>query len=386
LAGDITLRHRDELTQALFGCVAGAIGGATGAALSPLLLGAIDPNHDPLTTGQTAALGAFATLVGGLSAGLAGANAQAGALAGQNEALNNAGPHWGQPTSQAGTGLLAQRTNSSDGLTAGNPLTDPAAVACAGGTQTCGTQLFQTLSQARGANAGQAFGTMSSAAPYVGGALGVTLGGVLFGPEILAGCAANPILCVNQGAILTGEIYAGLNGMPVGTGASAPSGVSTTVDSAAAPTLFRGTTVGYAGSRGLQQIGITPTSTNPAIATAFATSSGTAFGNGVVQIALPADLTGIEVSSLGNASTPSLAQIENEFAVSVAPLQFANLASTTVTATQARSILSGMGISIPNTITLQGAQLTDYLSTLPTMSAAQIRTFLQKEAQMAKGH
>jgi filamentous hemagglutinin len=48
------------------------------------------------------------------------------------------------------------------------------------------------------------------------------------------------------------------------------------------------------------------------------------------------------VSSLGNASTPSLAQIENEFAVSVAPLQFSDLVSTTITAAQARSILSGM--------------------------------------------
>jgi len=58
------------------------------------MLGAIDPNHDPLTTGQTAALGAFATLVGGLSAGLAGANALGGALAGQNEALNNTAKRW----------------------------------------------------------------------------------------------------------------------------------------------------------------------------------------------------------------------------------------------------------------------------------------------------
>jgi filamentous hemagglutinin len=215
------------------GCAGGAIGGAASALASPLLLGGIDPNHDVLTTGQTAALGAFATLVGGLSAGLAGANAQAGAQAGQNVALNNDAPHWGLPTSQTQTGLLGQRTGSGDGLTAGNPLSDPAAVACAGGTQTCDTQLFQTLSQARGANADQALGTMGSAAPYVGGALGVTLGGVLFGPEILAGCAANPILCVNQGAILTGEIYAGFNGMPVGTGSSAFAGVSTGTNSVA---------------------------------------------------------------------------------------------------------------------------------------------------------
>jgi len=38
-------------------------------------------------------LGAFATLLGGVTAGLAGQDAQAGALSGQNEALNNAGDH-----------------------------------------------------------------------------------------------------------------------------------------------------------------------------------------------------------------------------------------------------------------------------------------------------
>jgi hypothetical protein len=149
--------------------------------------------------------------------------------------------------------------------------------------------------------------------------------------------------------------------------------------------LFRGTTDGYPGSPGLQQIGITPTSTSPVVATVFATGSGTTYGNGVLQIALPSDLIGVEVSSLGNASTPSLAQIENEFAVLIAPTQFANLASTTITASQARAILSGMGINIPNTITLQGSALTEYLSTLPTMSQAQISTFLQKAAQIENG-
>ena len=77
------------------GCAGGAIGGAASALASPLLLGGIDPNHDPLTDGQKAALGAFGTLVGGTLAGLAGANSQGGAQAGENEALNNTGNHWG---------------------------------------------------------------------------------------------------------------------------------------------------------------------------------------------------------------------------------------------------------------------------------------------------
>lgn len=59
------------------GCVGGAIGGAASALASPLLLGAIDPNHDPLTDGQKAALGAFGTLVGG-NAGRVGRSQRAG--------------------------------------------------------------------------------------------------------------------------------------------------------------------------------------------------------------------------------------------------------------------------------------------------------------------
>ena len=55
----------------------------------------MDPSGAPLTTGQQAALGAFSTLLGGVTAGLAGQNALAGAAAAQNEALNNAGKHPG---------------------------------------------------------------------------------------------------------------------------------------------------------------------------------------------------------------------------------------------------------------------------------------------------
>lgn len=72
----------------------GAIGGAASAVLTPLFAGVIDPQHDPLTQGQMAALGGFGTLVGGTLAGLAGANAQGGAQAGENEALNNTGNDW----------------------------------------------------------------------------------------------------------------------------------------------------------------------------------------------------------------------------------------------------------------------------------------------------
>lgn len=71
----------------------GAIGGAASAAFSPDFIKAIDPTGAALDPGQQAALAGFATLLGGVSAGLAGQNAQGGALAGQNEALNNSGEH-----------------------------------------------------------------------------------------------------------------------------------------------------------------------------------------------------------------------------------------------------------------------------------------------------
>ena len=78
------------------GCAGGAIGGAASAAFSPDLITAMDPGSAPLTTGQQAALGAFATLLGGGLAGLAGQNVTGGATAAQNEALNNSGQHLGQ--------------------------------------------------------------------------------------------------------------------------------------------------------------------------------------------------------------------------------------------------------------------------------------------------
>ncbi|MFE3767846.1 YwqJ-related putative deaminase, partial [Streptomyces sp. NPDC059104] len=128
-----------------------------------------------------------------------------GAAAAQNEALNNGLADHGMPA---------------------NPLRKALDIACGGGTKPCDPKLLQTLMQAQGANADQASAMMNAAAPYVGGALGGVLGGVLFGPGIAAGCVANAVLCANELTILAAEVYAGLNGMPVGTGASVLTGVS----------------------------------------------------------------------------------------------------------------------------------------------------------------
>ncbi|VWB41694.1 hypothetical protein BLA15945_01902 [Burkholderia lata] len=66
---------------------------------------------------------------------------------------------------------------------------------------------------------------MNAAAPYVGGVLGGA-GWGLFGPGIAAGVVANAVLCANELTTLATEVYAGLNGMSVGTGASVLTGVS----------------------------------------------------------------------------------------------------------------------------------------------------------------
>lgn len=76
------------------GCASGAIGGAVSAALTPLTLGAMDPNHEPLTLGQTALATAISTLAGGSVAGLLGQNPLGGATAAANEVENNGTKHW----------------------------------------------------------------------------------------------------------------------------------------------------------------------------------------------------------------------------------------------------------------------------------------------------
>jgi filamentous hemagglutinin len=70
------------------GCSGGAIGGATSAMVSPFLVGQAGGAAN-LTNDQRALIVGASTLLGGLTAGLAGQNAQGGAAAAANEALNN---------------------------------------------------------------------------------------------------------------------------------------------------------------------------------------------------------------------------------------------------------------------------------------------------------
>src|SRR5205823_4767780 len=95
-----------------------------------------------------------------------------------------------------------------------------------------------------------------------------------------------------------------------------------------APTLFRGTSVGWAGSQALQRLAMTPATLDPAIATIFATESSN-FGTSAMHIALPQALKGAQVVE-GNV----LAGLEREVGVALTPTEFAARASKTITAEQ----------------------------------------------------
>jgi filamentous hemagglutinin len=144
-------------------------------------------------------------------------------------------------------------------------------------------------------------------------------------------------------------------------------------------TLFRGTSEGYPGSPGLQAVGVTPASTDPAVATVFGTAA-QQYGNGVVHIAMPGDIAAVDIIE-GNV----LSGAEAEVGVNMPPTQFADQASVTITADQARSILSEIGINVPPNITMRGTDLTRYLESLPRLTPEQIQTFVQKATQLSGG-
>lgn len=135
---------------------------------------------------------------------------------------------------------------------------------------------------------------------------------------------------------------------------------------------FRGTTIGFAGSSALQRIGVTPTTTQPGVATVFATVAETEHGgSGVVYIASSSNLEGISV-------LPSnvLSSYEFEVAFDMLPLDFAALASDSVSAIGARTILASMGVGIASRISL--SEQSGLLQSLVPLSKSQIRHFVEQ--------
>ena len=137
-------------------------------------------------------------------------------------------------------------------------------------------------------------------------------------------------------------------------------------------TLFRGTTEGYPGSPGLQRAGVTPTSTDPAVATAFGVH-GNEFGSGVVHIASPGDIAGAKLYG------PSLGGLEAEVGVGMLPAEFASRSGTTISAQQARAVLEQMGVSVPGRLPTT-ASLNSWLGTRTQMTAQQIAAFVRRAA------
>ncbi|MFJ4678444.1 polymorphic toxin-type HINT domain-containing protein [Kitasatospora sp. NPDC088783] len=130
--------------------------------------------------------------------------------------------------------------------------------------------------------------------------------------------------------------------------------------------VFRGTTTGFSGSPGTQRVGITPTSSDPGVATIFATHS-EQFGDSVVQIATPSDLSGV-------ATYEGYIASEAEVGVELSPGDFARRASIEIPASVARGILGRMGISVPSRIGVE--DLSPLLANTPKLTSEQVSQFI----------
>ena len=143
----------------------------------------------------------------------------------------------------------------------------------------------------------------------------------------------------------------------------------------ATPTLFRGTSRGFPGNETLLRAGVTPTSTNPAVATIFATAS-EQYGEGVVQMASTQALSGVQA-----ADANVLAASENEVVLATTPTDFAAMADTTISAADARAILQDMGYSSPGQISnLEGLNLA--LQSVPQLTSEEIQQFINAASEV----
>lgn len=133
--------------------------------------------------------------------------------------------------------------------------------------------------------------------------------------------------------------------------------------------LFRGTSEGFEGSNGNQKLQVTPTSSDPAVATIFAINAKN-HGKGILQIALPENLQGVNYT--GNV----LQSMEIEIGVGLAPVEFSKKVSVTITAEQAQGILKDMGIEIPSNIRL--GEVSKIIENTPRMTQSQINEFYIK--------
>jgi hypothetical protein len=108
--------------------------------------------------------------------------------------------------------------------------------------------------------------------------------------------------------------------------------------------VYRGTSVGWAGSDAIQQLGITCTSSDLLVATLFAINC-LRYGEGVVHLARFEQVNGL------CAESNVLSHVECEITFAMLPTAFERLYVTkTVDALQSRRTLQSLGFSIPASI------------------------------------
>lgn len=123
------------------------------------------------------------------------------------------------------------------------------------------------------------------------------------------------------------------------------------------------------GPPALQQLGVTPASTDPAIATLFAIESSN-YGAGVVHIASPQAMRGASA-----AGKNVLAGAEREIGVRMSPADFATR-SRTIPVAESLAILQSMGINTPARIYSKAA-LDQAIQASTPMTEAQIQTYIK---------
>jgi hypothetical protein len=139
--------------------------------------------------------------------------------------------------------------------------------------------------------------------------------------------------------------------------------------------FFRGTSEGFKGNRALQITESTPTSSDPGVSTIFAINS-KQYGKGILQIALPKDLSGIKIGEANNV----MADMEIETVIGLKPEDFTSRVSTTITADQARGILKEIGINLPSQIS--NADMNAILENTPKLTQPQINQFYKQAAAL----
>lgn len=134
------------------------------------------------------------------------------------------------------------------------------------------------------------------------------------------------------------------------------------------PPLFRGTTEDFDGSPGTQRSGVTPTSTDPGVATIFGTHA-ESYGESVVRIALPGDVAAVP-------RYEGYIRAEAEVGLEMSASDFANAASMRIPTSTAREILQDMGVNIPLRIGIE--DLSPTLRETPKLTPDQIQRFIDE--------